>query len=329
MQWDIGLDFGETGVRLATRQKGLALASPSWGAIRADEVIAIGDSALEMLGRNPAGVSIEKPVSSGSISQPRLAAQWINKMISPFIVAGRLSRPNVVFADSGMFNKSEKELLAAAALESGAQAAGWCAADILTAIGAGLPIMKPKGRMIVSVGAGVMSASLVSFGRIVHSEKLPWGCGRIDRDIIHQVRSQAALAIGPRTAEEVKLSLASAFPVREMTMKAVGLDLKGGFPAEKELTHAMVRPAVEPVIEALKTLILCCAEQAPEEMSADLYDEGVTLAGGGALLSGLADVLTERTGLPCRLCEAPELATITGMAAVLKDPTYAQCITLS
>lgn len=326
MQWDIGIDFGETGVRLATRQKGVALCSPSWGALRGGEVIVIGDSALEMLGRNPRGVSIEKPVTSGMIDQPRLAAQWISRMIEPFVSAGRLSRPSIVLSDTGLYKRSEKELMAAAAMESGAQAVGWAEADLLTAAGAGLPIMKPKGRMIVSVGAGVLSACLISYGHIVHAERLPWGASRIDHDIIHQVRSQAALSIGPRTAEEVKLALASALPGREMKMQAVGLDLKGGFPAEKEITSAMVRPAVDPLTEALATLILCCAEHAPEELSADLHDEGVTLAGGGAMLSGLDQALKERTGLEIKVCETPELATVMGLAKALSDPALGEII---
>ncbi len=323
MQWDIGLDFGETGVRLATRQKGVALCSPSWGAIRGDEVIAIGDAALEMLGRNPRGVTVDQPVSSGSIKNPRLAAQWVARMIEPFVSAGRIVRPNIVFSDTGLLNRSEKEMLAQAALESGAQSVGWAQADILAALGAGVEVMKPKGKMVVGIGAGVMSASLISYGRIVHTERLPWGIGRVDREIIHQVRSQAALSVGPRTAEEIKLSLASALPHRDMKMQACGLDLKGGFPAEKEITSQMVRPAVDPLIDALATLILCCAEQAPEEMSADLTDEGVILTGGGALLSGVAETLAARTGLSCRACETPELAVVSGMAALLKDQELA------
>ena len=319
MQWDIGLDFGESGVRLATRQKGIALTSPSWGALRGGEVIAIGDSAYDMLGRNPMGVTVEKPIASGMIGQPRLLAQWIRRMVDPFVSAGRLSRPNVVFSDTGLFKTSEKELMAAAALEVGAQAVGWVEADILTAAGAGLEVMKPRGSMIVSVGAGVMSASLVSYGRIVHAERLPWGIARVDRDIIHQVCSQAALSIGPRTAEEIKLSLACAIPGRDMKMRAVGLDLKGGFPAEKEITSEMINPAVEPLVGALATLILSCMEQAPEELSADIYDTGVTLAGGGALLSGLTEALKARTGMKISLCETPELATIQGMALLLQD----------
>lgn len=319
MQWDIGLDFGETGVRLATRQKGVVLCSPSWGAIRDGEVIAIGEAALDMLGRNPRGVTVEQPVSSGMIRNPRLAGQWIAQMVEPFIGASRLVRPNLVLSDTGLYKQSEKELLVQAALESGAQSVGWAEADILTAIGAGCPVMKPKGRMIVSVGAGVLSACLVSYGRIVHAERLPWGAARIDHDIIHQVRSQAALAIGPRTAEQIKLGLASALPTADVTMTAVGLDLKGGFPAEKEISSAMVRPAVEPLVSALITLIQCCAERAPEELSADLYDEGVTLAGGGAMLSGLDHVLSERTGLTCTQAETPELATVQGLARLLAD----------
>lgn len=326
MQWDIGLDFGETGVRLATRQKGAALCSPSWGALRGDELIAIGDAALQMLGRNPKGVSVEKPVASGMLSQPRLAAQWMTQMIEPFVPAGRLVRPSAVLTDTGFFKLSEKELLAAAAVEAGAQAVGWIGHDIASAVGAGLPVMNPKGRMIVCVGAGMMSASILSYGRVVHTERLPWGAARIDHDIIHQVRTQAALSIGPRTAEEVKLSIASALPGREMKMQVVGLDLKGGFPAEKEISSAMVEPAVGPLVDALATLILCCAERAPEELSADLFDEGVTLTGGGAMLSGLDEMLEKKTGLPVTVSETPELATVKGLAKILQDPALGELV---
>lgn len=319
MQWDIGLDFGETGVRLTTRQKGVALCSPSWGALRGGEIIAIGDAALAMLGRNPKGVELAKPVSSGMIDNPRLAAQWISRMIEPFVSAGRLVRPRVILSDTGMFRQSEKELLAAAALESGAQTVSWAEAELLTAAGAGMDVAHPRGGMIACVGAGVMSACLISYGRIVHAERLPWGGMRIDHDIIHQVRSQAALAVGPRTAEEIKLALASGLPGRDMKMTAVGLDLKGGFPCEREITSAMIDPAVTPLVDALATLISCCAEHAPEELSADLSDTGVTLAGGGALLSGLDEALRQRTGLACRVCDAPELALPRGFNALYAD----------
>ena len=326
MQWDIGLDFGETGVRLATQKKGVALCSPSWGALRGDELIAIGDSALQMLGRNPKGVTVTKPVTSGMLSQPRLAAQWMTQMIGPFIPAGRLSRPSVVLTDTGYFKLSEKEMLVAAAMEAGAQAAGWIDHALASAVGADMPVMHPKGRMVVCVGAGVLSASLISYGRIVHTERLPWGANRIDHDIIHQVRSQAALAIGERTAEEIKLSIASALPGRDMKMQVVGLDLKGGFPAEKEISSAIIEPAVQPLVDALATLILCCASHAPEELSADLFDEGVTLAGGGALLSGLDEMLRQKTSLPVSVCETPELATVKGMAKILSDESLSELI---
>lgn len=326
MQWDIGLDFGETGVRLATQKKGVALCSPSWGALRGDDLIAIGDEAFRMLGRNPRGVSVVKPVTSGLLSQPRLAAQWMTQLIGPFVTAGRLSRPSVVLTDTGFFKLSEKEILVSAAIEAGAQAVGWIDHAVASAIGAEMPVMNPKGRMGVCVGAGVMSANLISYGRLVHTERLPWGATQIDHDIIHQVRSQAALSIGPRTAEEVKLSLASALPTGDTRMQVVGLDLRGGFPAEKEITTQMIRPAVEPLVDALANLILCCAGHASEEMSADLYDEGVTLTGGGALLSGLADMLKKKTGLPVSVSETPELATIKGLAKILSDASLSELI---
>ncbi len=319
MQWDIGIDFGETGVRLATRNKGVALCSPSWGALRGEEIIAIGDSALDMLGRNPAGIQVESPVSGGTIHQPRLVAQWIRRLIEPFVSAGRLNKPAVVFSDSGLYRQSEKELMEAAALEAGAQAVKWIESELLSALGAGIDITKPGGRLVVSVGGGVLSAALISYGRIVHAERLPWGITRLNHDITHLVRAGAALAIGPRTAEEIKLALASALPERKMQLQAVGLNLASGFPCEKEITAELVRPAVEPLIEALTTLILSCVEQAPEELSADLAGVGFTLTGGGALLSGLDEALRARTGLSCHVAETPELATVNGLAQWLRE----------
>jgi len=320
MQWDIGIDMGETGVRLATRQKGIALCSPSWGAIRGGEVIAIGDSALEMVGRNPRGVEVEKPISAGSVSNPRLAALWLGRLIEPFAAGSRLSRPGLLLNDTGLFNRSEKDLLGAAALEAGAQSVGWAASELLSALGAGMNISRPKGRMVVCVGAGVLSAAVISYGRIVHAERLPWGSMRIDGDIIHLLRSKAALSVGLRTAEDVKMTIGSALSTSDMKMTTVGLDLASGFPVEKEISFAMLRPAVEPVIDALSTLILRCAEQVSEELSADLMDEGMTLTGGGALLSGLPAALQGRTGIKCKLADAPEMAAIDGMAYLLSHP---------
>jgi len=320
MQWDVGIDMGETGMRLATRLKGIALCSPSWGALRGDEVIAIGDGALEMVGRTPRSISVERPVSSGSIDNPRLAALWIKRLVEPFVHSGRLSRPGVLLNDTGLFNRSERELLGAAVLEAGAQAIGWVHSEILCALGAGMDVMKPKGRMVVCAGGGVLSAALISYGRIVHAERLPWGGERVSRDIIHMLRSKAALSVGLRTAEDIKQTIGSALLSADMKMTTVGLDLSTGFPAEKEISSAIIRPAVEPFVEALATLILSCAEHASEELSADLMDEGVVLTGGGALLSGLTSALQGRTGLICRVANNPDMTAINGMAYVLSHP---------
>ncbi len=318
MQWDIGLDLGETGIRLATRQKGVVLCAPSYGAIRAGEVIAIGEEAYAMLGRNPKNVSVEKPIISGMIGNPRLAALWIQQLLEPFISAARFNRPRVLLSDSGFFSLSEKELLSAAVIEAGAQAADWVSGDLLTARGAGIDVHNPKGKMCVDIGAGIMSAFIVSFGRVVHARRLPWGAGSIDRDIIHSLRTRASLSVGEKTAESIKLTIASAHSDQDLKMHTAGLDLRSGFPVEKEIGSAMLRSAIDPLTDALTNLILSCAGEASEELAADIMEEGVILAGGGALLSGLDQVLSSRTSLRCRVCEEPENAVINGMAMLLQ-----------
>lgn len=319
MQWDIGLDLGETGIRLATRQKGVVLCAPSCGAIRAGEIFAIGTDAYAMLGRNPKNVSIERPISSGRIANPRLIGLWIQQLLEPFVSAARFNRPRVLLADSGFFNLSEKEMLIAAVMEAGAQTADWISGDLLTARGALIDMHAPKGEMCVNIGAGTMSASIVCGGRVLYTERLPWGISRMDRDIIHLLRSKAALSIGEKTAESVKHTIASAHSSRELKMHIVGLDMKSGFPVEKEISSSMIRSAIDPIVDALSDLILRCAEKASGELSADLLEEGVLLAGGGALLSGLDQVLSERTQLHCRVCSDPENAVINGMADFLKE----------
>lgn len=324
MLWDIALELGENTVRLATRENGLAFTAPSLGAVQGDKLIAIGDDALDMLGRTPPGIRITRPVENGLIGDARLAAQWLKRLLEPFTTGTRITKPSVVFLDNGLTRQSERELLTATALELGAGQCGFLLSDIAAAAGAGLDIRRPDGFALADIGAGRMSVSLIAFGRVARARQIPYGMNRIDEDIVRLVRAKAGMAIGPRAAEDAKMVLASALPAREVTAHVAGLDMTTGFPGEREISAVLVKEAVTPIVDALALAVQEVVQDAPEELSADLLRTGLILTGGGALLSGLDKVLAERTGLTCHIPETPSLCTGKGMARVIQDPLLSE-----
>ncbi|MBO4297610.1 MAG: rod shape-determining protein [Clostridia bacterium] len=324
MLWDIALEIGENTVRLATRENGLAFTAPSLGAIQGERLVAIGDDALDMLGRTPPGVRIARPVENGLISDARLVAQWLTRLLEPFTTGAKINRPSVAFVDNGLTRQSERELLSGTAVGLGAGQCGFLLADIAAAAGAGLDIRRPDGFALADIGAGRMSVSLIAFGRIARTRQIPYGMNRIDEDIIRLVRARAGMAIGPRAAEDAKMVLASALPAREVTASVVGLDMNTGFPGEREISAMLVKEAVEPIVGALALAVQEVVQDAPEELSADLLRTGLILTGGGALLSGLDKVLAERTGLTCHIPETPSLCTGKGMARIIQDPLLSE-----
>lgn len=323
MLWDIGIELGETAVRMATREKGLAFAAPSWGAARKGALIAIGDEARQMLGRTPPGVTLSRPLEHGSIADARLTAQWLTRLLEPFVGGAKVNRPSVVFLDGGRLAPGEREMLIDTARELGAGTCGFLEEAVAAAAGAGLDVSRPEGRAVLDAGAGRMSASLVARGRVVLAKGLSYGFDRMNEDIVQLVRAETGLRIGFQAAEELKLVLGSALPAREVTATAVGLDMKNGFPGEREISAVQIKRAVDPLVDALALLINGLIGDAPEELSADLLKGGLILTGGGALLSGLDAVLDERCGLPCHRPETPGMCTFKGMARVLQDKKLA------
>lgn len=319
MLWDIAIEFGETSVRMATREKGLAFAAPSWGAVQGGRLIAIGDEAQEMLGRTPPGVVLKRPFLRGAISDARLTAQWLTRLLEPFTSGTKVNRPSVVFLNGGALMPGERELLVGTAHELGAGDCAFLDEAVAAVAGAGLDVARPEGLALIDVGAGHMSASLLARGSVVAARRLNYGFDRMNEEIIHLVRAETGLMIGHRAAEELKLVLSSALPVREVTGTAVGLDMKTGFPGEREISAVQIKKAVSPLVEALVLIVNELIDGAPEELSADLLKNGLILTGGGALLSGLDTVLDEQCALPCHRPETPGLCTFKGMARILQD----------
>ncbi|MDY2793211.1 MAG: rod shape-determining protein [Eubacteriales bacterium] len=326
MQWDIGLEIGQTGVRLCTRERGETLVSPAWGASRKGETIALGDEALSMRGRTLKGVSVGRPVENGSVADPRLLGGWIARILGPLLSASRLSKPSVALVDSGFFRRSELDLMRAAVTELGASRCGFIQADLLAAIGSGVDVADPKGTLVVRVGAGTMSAFIVSYGRIVRCVRRTQGAEEIDRGIVRLLREECGLGVGLEQAEALKKALSARLTDRGETACVAGLDLTSGFPVRREVSAGLIKRAVDPISDAAVRMTLEVLGQAPDELCADLLDSGIVLTGGGARIGGLDALLHEQCALRCRVADAPEEASYHAMARVLRDEQLSELI---
>ena len=319
MLWDIAIEWGCGAVRMATREHGLAFAAPSLGAMRDGKLIAIGEDALDMWGRELPGIELVRPVSRGVISDPRLLGQWLTRLLTPFTGGTRVTRPSVVFLDNGFMRQSERETIVSAATGIGAGRCGFLTAELAAAAGAGLDLRRPEGVAVADVGAETLSVAVIALGRVAAAARADVGMETVNADIIRLVRQREGLAIGPRTAEELKLALASALPVREITARAAGLDMVTGFPGERVVGAECVAEATNAVLGELTRAAATVLQAAGEELAADLCETGLTLTGGGALLSGLDAFMNQQTGLKCAVAETPSLCVGQGMARILRD----------
>ena len=320
MRWDIALDIGESGVRMATREKGVVLNAFSLAAFRGGSVIAMGDEAVEMLGRAPPDVSFSRPMSNGRIVDSQLARLWVNYALGGF--SGKLRRPNVALAITEPMPENDLLILSAAILDADTAQCGFINAGMAAALGASLNILDPAGTLLLYIGAGIISASVISYGRVVVSRVLPYGLSRVDADIIDIVRERMALRIGPRTAEDLKINLGSAVAGLESSQDAAGIDMETGFPAVKPVRAPLIRAALLALGRSIAALVLSAVERAPGELAVDIIESGITLTGGGAQLLGLDQLLTDLTGLTCRVAPDPALCVINGAYKALGTSEY-------
>lgn len=320
MQWNIGLDIGGWGVRMAVRGRGVALRQSAAVAVRArsGDFVALGDEALSYLGRAPRTLDVGFPMNAGQIAREELLRIWTEYLFSQSAVAGMVHRARVLIARDGMLSPSQKKRLAALAMESGASACALVDADMACALGAGLPVDQPRASLMVDVGATRVSAALIALGRVVRRETLPYGMARADEAIVRALRAQG-FCIGLRSAEELKLTLAAALGENKISAPVRGLDAQTGFPCVREIDAAVVSEAVSPIAQAVVQLVERTVEGAPEELAADLTLSGLVLTGGGAQLFGLDKRIAAATGLECRVAEDPAACAVRGLEAMLEE----------
>lgn len=305
---DMGIDLGTANTLIYVKGKGILLREPSVVAINSDvkKVLAVGDEAKQMIGRTPGNIVAIRPMKDGVIADFDVTQTMLKKFIEKISPKSAFTSPRIVVCFPSGVTEVEKRAIDEATKQAGARDVLLMEEPMAAAIGAGLPVNEPTGSMIVDIGGGTTEVAVISLGGIVTSKSLRIAGDELDHAIISYIKKEYSLAIGERTAENVKIELGSAYDTGEdSSMDIRGRDLISGLPKVVTITSSEVRDALkEPVvaiIEAIKTTL----EKTPPELASDIMDKGIMLAGGGAMLKGLDQLINIETHMPVHIAESP------------------------
>ncbi|WP_281744572.1 rod shape-determining protein [Thermanaerovibrio acidaminovorans] len=320
---DIGIDLGTATVIIFIKDKGVVLREPSVVAMDQNNgrILAVGEDAKQMLGRTPGNVVAVRPLRDGVIADYTMTEvmlrQFIKKVTSGF---ERLVRHRVMICVPSGATDVERRAVLEAAIEVGAKEAYLIEEPMAAAIGAGLDIAEPRGNMVVDIGGGTTDIAVISLGGIVVSESLRVGGDKFDEGISRYVRKQFNLAIGEQTAEDLKVSIGTCYPQGEdMTMDVRGRDLIQGLPRQVKITSSDVAKAIEESVGAIVGGIRRVLELTPPELAADIIERGIILTGGGALLRGLPQLVTEQTEINTIVADHPLECVALGTGKALME----------
>ncbi|QYK52486.1 MAG: rod shape-determining protein [Fimbriimonadaceae bacterium] len=316
---DIGIDLGTANTLVHLAGRGIIIREPSVVAINKDtrEVLAVGEEAKRMLGRTPASIVATRPLRDGVIADYDQTLAMIRDFVKRSKRGFSLHTTVVVGIPSGV-TEVERDAVLDACRKSGAHTAYVIEEPMAAAIGAGLPIAEPVGSMIVDIGGGTTEVAVISLAGIVHSRSIRTAGDEIDEAISAYIRRAYNLFIGERTAEQVKLDIGSAYPLEEeRSMVVKGRDLISGLPRSAEITSVEIRDAIsEPIYEIVEAVKLTL-EATPPELAADCMNHGIVIAGGGALIRGLDELLSRETGMPVHIAPDPLSCVAIGTGRML------------
>jgi rod shape-determining protein MreB len=321
---DIGIDLGTANTLVFVRGKGIVINEPSWVAIekKTRRPIAVGQEAKEMAGRAPKNVIVVRPLRDGVISEfeitEEMLAYFISKAHEQSIVP--LPRPRVVVGVPSGVTEVEKRAVNDAALLAGARQVYLIEEPTASALAVGMPINKVGGSVIVDIGGGTSEVTVFSMGGVVSSRSLRVAGDEMDLAVLQYVRTKYNMLIGERMAEQVKIKIGSAFPLKEeKTMTVRGRNLVSGLPETLEISSIEVREALRPAIDTIVQAAKEVVDDIPAEMVGDLMDNGICLCGGGALIRGLDERMTEDLRIRCWVADDPMTAVARGAGLVLED----------
>jgi rod shape-determining protein MreB len=320
---DLAVDLGTANTLVFVKGRGIVCNEPSVVAVRRDNgaVLAVGTDAQRMLGKTPANIVAMRPLKDGVIADFDKTGEMLKYFIRKVHNRKSFISPRIAIGVPSGITQVEQRAVKDAAQASGAREVYLIEEPMAAALGVGLPIGEPCGNMIVDIGGGTTDVAVISLHGVVYSKAVRIGGDKMDEAIVNYIKSKAKVLIGDRTAEMIKRQIGSAFKAdkENRSMEIKGRDLVSGIPKTVTIHEDEVREAISETVAVIINTIKIALENTPPELAADIVDRGIVLAGGGALLKGLDDLLKHETGLPVIVAEDPLCAVVNGVGKVLDD----------
>lgn len=318
----VGIDLGTTNILVYLPGKGIVTNEPSVVAISTIDksVLAVGDEAKEMIGRTPDTIIAKRPLKDGVIADYKTTEAMLKYFIGKVIGRFNIFRPEVMVAVPGGITSSERRAVVDATMRSGAKAAYIIKEPIAAAIGSNIPIGSASGHMIIDIGGGTTEAAVISLGGIVTCTSVRVAGNKFDSAIANFIRKKYNLAVGERTAEEIKIKIGSALPLnKKLTLDIKGRDMILGLPRVITVNSDDITEAVQEELKAITSAVKSVLYDTPPELSADVMEKGMVLSGGSSLLRNLDKLLTKNIGVPTYLADEPLLSVARGTGMALDN----------
>lgn len=318
----IGIDLGTTNILVYIPKRGIVINEPSVVAISLtdNEILAVGSEAKEMIGRTPDSIVASRPLKDGVIADYKTTEIMLRYFINKAVGGIRLFRPEVMVAVPAGITSTEKRAVIDATIAAGAKAAYIIKEPIVAAIGANIPIGAPSGHMIIDIGGGTSEVALISLGGIVTASSVRIGGNRFDVSISEFIRKKYSLAIGERTAEDIKISIGSAMYLKQkMTMKVKGRDMLSGLPKTVIVSSDDVTEAIQDDLEGIINATKAVLQKTLPELSADVIDKGIILSGGSSLLRNIDKLIARAIQVPAYVADESLLCVAKGTGIALEN----------
>ena len=325
MRWDVGIDLGTDYVRMADFREGAMLEEAARMAFRdgSDMPVSCGDEAARIEGRACANVQVHQPLRDGVLESNFYADRMFRWLYSHMDFVSRKKRFGAMISCAPFARPVQQEALMTSAMDAGASEAALVRTDTAAAIGAGLDLNAPEGKLLLDIGAGKITCTLFTMGRVAAFGYVPYGMNRIDERIRRIIRSEKGYRIGDRSAREIKNTLGTALPQNapsDIIMHMTGFGMESRMPEAFDVETAPVLHACEEVVSEIAEMCVHVVSQAPEELSADLNDAGVVLVGGGAEMPDMDKRIGDTLGIPCRIADAPGKCVVRGLYEIMRSP---------
>lgn len=317
----IAIDLGTCNSLVYVRGKGIVLQEPSVVAVSLTDnrILAVGESAKEMIGRTPADIKVYRPLKDGVIADYKVTQAMLRYFITKTASNFRLFKPELVISVPAGITSTEKRAVIEAAISAGAKQAFVAKEPILAAIGAGIPINSCSGHMIIDIGGGTSEVAVISLGGIVTAHSVRIAGDKIDTAITEYIKKKYNLAVGTQSAEEIKIKVGTALPQKELKyLEIQGRDLILGLPRSIKISNNEVCEAISDVLAEIIYAAKQVLSETPPELSADIMNKGIIMAGGGAMLPKINELVAQSTGVPCFIAEEALFCVVKGTGTVLE-----------